>query len=195
MGSWPRVTTSGTGGVKIASWPKIARDTAAPVTAAKTIGIAEASVQLPRMISMAKRMPPSGALNTAAMPAAVPQAAMVFTSALVSRAPRARPIPVSAPSSAMGPSGPAEAPDLIVKSESAACSPVRQLSPLKCPVVSARMTSFMPVRTRSRPSTVPKIATAITQPAIGATSASKPDSSGDIGPRTSRSKWNPSTQR
>jgi hypothetical protein len=94
--------------------PNAARETTAATTLATTTGGNAATLNEPRISSRAKKAPASGALNAAEMPAAVPAPTSTVTRSGEKRNRRASPDPMVAPSTATGPSLPAEAPPPIV---------------------------------------------------------------------------------
>jgi hypothetical protein len=97
--------------------PKTARDTTAPTTLATTTGGKVATRNEPRISSSAKKAPASGALNAAEIPAAAPAPTSTVVRSGEKRNTRPSSDPIPAPSTATGPSLPADPPPPIVTAE------------------------------------------------------------------------------
>jgi len=108
----PNVGTANAGWV-----PRNERTVTAPTTLETTTGLNAPTENDPSTSSSAKNAPANGALNAPAIPAAAPHPTRIFTHR--ARRPNKRPIadPVVAPSTATGPSLPADAPDPRVSAE------------------------------------------------------------------------------
>ena len=98
-------------GIGKAGWlPRKARDTTAATTLLTTTGGKVPAASEPTISSSAKNAPASGALKAAEMPAAVPAATSTRIRDTSKRNTRPRNEPTVAPSTATGPSAPAEPP-------------------------------------------------------------------------------------
>ena len=93
---------------------KIVWAVAAAVTDAITIGVNVLAVKSRRMTSSTKKTPASGAPKTAESPAAAPQPSSVVLLPASKSSHEAKVEPIAAPIATIGPSGPAEPPELIV---------------------------------------------------------------------------------